>query len=91
MARIKNNLLTILVWCILANLMLNTLAEDDRRPIDTNVAGDTDGDNFTDAKIEWKQPTVLIVTLFRNKAHILPYFFSYLDQLEYPKNRISLW
>lgn len=38
-----------------------------------------------------KTPTVLIVTLIRNKAHVLPYFFSYLEQLDYPKDRITLW
>lgn len=38
-----------------------------------------------------KPPTVLIVTLFRNKAHIMPFFFTYLNRLEYPKDRISLW
>lgn len=38
-----------------------------------------------------KAPTVLIVTLFRNKALVLPYFFSYLESLDYPKDRITLW
>lgn len=38
-----------------------------------------------------KLPTILIVTLFRNKAHIMPLFFTYLNRIEYPKDRISLW
>lgn len=38
-----------------------------------------------------KYPTFVIVTLFRNKAHTLPYFFTYLEQLDYPKDRITLW
>lgn len=38
-----------------------------------------------------KLPTILIVTLFRNKAHTLPHFFTYLNQQDYPKERISLW
>lgn len=38
-----------------------------------------------------KYPTFVIVTLFRNKAHTLPYFFTYLEQLDYPKSRITLW
>lgn len=38
-----------------------------------------------------KKPTILIVTLFRNKAHTLPLFFSYLDQLDYDRKRMSLW
>ncbi|KAL3275915.1 hypothetical protein HHI36_020650 [Cryptolaemus montrouzieri] len=36
-------------------------------------------------------PTVLISILARNKAHTLPYFLSYLEKLNYQKNRISLW
>lgn len=38
-----------------------------------------------------KPPTILIVTLFRNKAHTMPLFFTYLNRIEYPKKRISLW
>lgn len=38
-----------------------------------------------------KLPTILIATLFRNKAHTLPHFLSYLERLDYPKDRISLW
>lgn len=38
-----------------------------------------------------KLPTILIVTLFRNKAHTMPYFFTYLNRLDYPKQRIALW
>lgn len=39
----------------------------------------------------FKKPTVLIGILVRNKAHTLPYFLSFLENLEYPKNRITLW
>lgn len=38
-----------------------------------------------------KLPTILIVTLFRNKAHTMPYFFTFLNRIDYPKERISLW
>lgn len=38
-----------------------------------------------------KAPTVLIVTLVRNKAHTLPYFLSSLEGLNYPKERISFY
>lgn len=38
-----------------------------------------------------KTPSVVIVTLIRNKAHILPYFLTYLQEQNYPKDRISLW
>ncbi|XP_052854466.1 glycosyltransferase 25 family member [Drosophila gunungcola] len=36
-------------------------------------------------------PTVLIALLVRNKAHTLPMFLSYLDQQDYPKQRIAFW
>lgn len=37
------------------------------------------------------KPTVMIAILARNKAHALPYFFGYLERLNYPRNRIALW
>lgn len=36
-------------------------------------------------------PAVLISILIRNKAHVLPYFFSFLENLNYPKNRVGLF
>uniref|UniRef100_A0A336MPN9 CSON004334 protein n=1 Tax=Culicoides sonorensis TaxID=179676 RepID=A0A336MPN9_CULSO len=45
----------------------------------------------TESELEKKEATVLVVILIRNKAHILPYFFSYFENLNYPKDRISLW
>lgn len=41
--------------------------------------------------IDEKPPSVLIISLIRNKAHTLPYFFSFLENLNYPKDRISLF
>lgn len=38
-----------------------------------------------------KLPSVLIVSLIRNKAHTLPMFLSNLEEQDYPKDRISLW
>lgn len=38
-----------------------------------------------------KKPTILITILVRNKAHTLPYFLTFLEQLIYPKERIRLW
>ncbi|XP_076241704.1 glycosyltransferase 25 family member isoform X2 [Calliopsis andreniformis] len=38
-----------------------------------------------------KKPTIFIAILVRNKAHTLPYFLSYLEELDYPKERIGLW
>ncbi|KAG8186802.1 hypothetical protein JTE90_020480 [Oedothorax gibbosus] len=36
-------------------------------------------------------PTVAIAVFVRNKGHTLPYFFGYLERLDYPKDRISLY
>lgn len=37
------------------------------------------------------EPTVVIAVLVRNKGHTLPYFLNYIQQLNYPKSRITLW
>ena len=37
------------------------------------------------------QPTVMVAILVRNKAHVLPYFFHYLEKQDYPKDRMSIW
>uniref|UniRef100_A0A2A4JRR4 Glycosyl transferase family 25 domain-containing protein n=1 Tax=Heliothis virescens TaxID=7102 RepID=A0A2A4JRR4_HELVI len=42
-------------------------------------------------KVRNKLPTVGISVLVRNKAHTLPYFFSCIDNLDYPKKRLYLW
>ncbi|CRK88475.1 CLUMA_CG002249, isoform A [Clunio marinus] len=39
----------------------------------------------------YKKPSVVIVSLIRNKAHTLPLFLTYLEEQDYPKDRISLW
>lgn len=39
----------------------------------------------------FKNSTVVIAILVRNKAHTLPYFLSCLERLDYPKDRIILW
>ncbi len=36
-------------------------------------------------------PTVMIVMTVRNKAHVLPHTLALLEELDYPKNRISIW
>lgn len=50
-----------------------------------------DADSDLKSELEYEQPTVLITLLVRNKAHILPLFLSYLEQLDYPKQRIAIW
>jgi len=38
-----------------------------------------------------REPTVMVAVLVRNKAHTLPWFLYYLQNLDYPKQRIRLW
>ena len=38
-----------------------------------------------------REPTVMVTILVRNKAHVLPYFFHYLEKQDYPKDRMSIW
>lgn len=47
--------------------------------------------NASENNYKYAEPTVMIAILVRNKAHILPWFFGHLEQLNYPKNRISFW
>ncbi|KAI9587920.1 glycosyltransferase 25 family member [Glossina fuscipes] len=35
--------------------------------------------------------SIMVVILVRNKAHVLPIFLTYFEQLDYPKERIALW
>lgn len=44
----------------------------------------------TDLQMSFKFNTVLISILVRNKEHTLPYFLTYLERLDYPKDRIAL-
>ncbi|XP_078285634.1 procollagen galactosyltransferase 1-like [Rhinoraja longicauda] len=36
-------------------------------------------------------PRVLVAIIARNSAHGLPAFFGHIDELNYPKDRVSLW
>ncbi|XP_034938620.1 glycosyltransferase 25 family member [Chelonus insularis] len=47
--------------------------------------------NHSTSRDNLKEPTIFIAVLVRNKAHTLPYFLTFLERLEYPKHRISLW
>lgn len=58
--------------------------------LSAGFALDADSDLKSELE-EYEQPTVLITLLVRNKAHILPLFLSYLEQLDYPKQRIAIW
>jgi len=52
----------------------------------------SDDDNARVAHRQWmREPTVMVAVLVRNKAHTLPWFLYYLQNLDYPKQRIRLW
>ena len=36
-------------------------------------------------------PHVFVALQTRNSAYLLPNFFGYLESLDYPKSRISVW
>jgi len=38
-----------------------------------------------------EDPTILVTLLVRNKQHTLPYFLKLFEELDYPKQRMSLW
>lgn len=44
-------------------------------------------ENYTENKL----PTILFAIFARNKEHTLPYYLTYMERLDYPKDRISLW
>lgn len=48
-------------------------------------------DDAKDGMQEMKKNTVVIAILVRNKAHVLPYFLTCLERLDYPKDRLLLW
>ncbi|KAJ8038716.1 Glycosyltransferase 25 family member [Holothuria leucospilota] len=85
--------LVLQLFCLLLTIHVCKSEDGDS---DTNVTNmptsnsESDGnDNEEDSRD--KLPTVFIPILARNKAHALPTFFAYLDRLNYPKDRISIW
>jgi len=52
----------------------------------------TSDENVKATQRQWMhEPTVMVAVLVRNKAHTLPWFLYYLQNLDYPKQRIRLW
>lgn len=50
-----------------------------------------DDDNLKVAHGQWThEPTVMVAIMVRNKAHTLPWFLYYLQNLDYPKQRMRL-
>lgn len=40
---------------------------------------------------ELKEPTVLLSVIARNMVHLLPNWLGYIENLDYPKDRMSIW
>jgi len=65
--------------------------------LETNEGDDSDPKTAEEARAEEtseqtpRAPTVFLAILARNTAHTLPYFFSYIDKLDYPKDRMYIW
>lgn len=58
----------------------------------TIAVGDLQETDDVDINVWDRQyPSVVICVLIRNKAHTLPYFFGYLEELDYPKDRMKLF
>ena len=69
---------TVRVVAVLACLLALLLC-----PLPSAAAAQEDGEEAL--------PHVFVSILARNSAHLLPNFFGYLEQLDYPKDRISVW
>lgn len=86
------NYFFVILFVCHVNLLFASPADVDTEHGDKTINENTKQSNEVPSDvIHTKPPTILIVTLFRNKAHIMPLFFTYLNRLEYPKDRISLW
>ena len=48
-------------------------------------------DKFLSVVNRSSSPHVFISVLVTNSGYLLPNFFGYLEQLDYPKDRISVW
>lgn len=57
--------------------------------LETNEADDSDPQSIEEETL--RAPAVFVAILARNTAHTLPYFFSYIDRLDYPKDRMYIW
>lgn len=38
-----------------------------------------------------RDPSVFLAIIARNAAHLLPNWLAYIENLDYPKNRMSVW
>ena len=58
---------------------------------DTTEENDSLSESSENTKAPTRRSTVFVAILARNTAHTLPYFFSYIDRLDYPKDRMHIW
>jgi len=75
-------------WIILAILLaLLCLSGGHSETSEDNDSVSESGEDRGEARAS----TVFLAILARNTAHTLPYFFSYIDRLDYPKDRMHIW
>ena len=47
--------------------------------------------NNLSKELALKEPSVFLAIIARNSAHLLPTWLGYIENLDYPKHRISVW
>lgn len=75
-------------WSYVFPIWLAVLISLHKNGVSSEFHNDYDDDEELDMEFF---PTVTIVLLARNKAHTLPHSLYYLEQLDYPKSRMSLY
>ena len=70
----------LLLCVLLTNRRCAHSAVDDDAPSDRSAAAE-----------KHEPPLVFLEILSRNQAHLLPNFLGYIERLDYPKDRISVW
>ena len=75
---------------ILAALIFAVSGQDETNEADDS-ATEASEQPIVMVKEPRRAPTIFLAILARNTAHTLPYFFSYIDRLDYPKHRMYIW
>ena len=81
---------------LLSSYRLGTLADDDvnRSPLDPDPGKEEQASHLERQQHQLggdRVPRVLLGILARNVAHMLPNFFGCVDNLDYPKESITIW
>ena len=92
MKTILKNMECVKIFVVLILIFLFKYSSNSDDTNDVKVDESTVLQNLmSDSSHLYKKPSVLIVSLIRNKAKTLPLFLTHLEEQDYPKDRISLW